>query len=155
MRDVGSMNKLLEFSNGAFEEFVNVRDVVEDILGQLGRLNRNDWIVDATVENIGESALRDIVEKFDMKFADARGISTGVNECIERSGANRDAIACVIANNSCAACPPLMVLSKEADAPCEYVKIYSTSDVDVFVRQDLARRIGVKTMEFVKNKMQK
>lgn len=145
-------NKLHEFSNGAYDEFETVSSVVEEILGQLGRLGRTSWIVDATVEDPLESTLFDLVREFDMKFADARGVSTGVNECIEKSGAKHDAIACVVAANSCAMCPPMMVLSKNANEPDDYVKIYATNDVDVFVRRDLARRIGARSMEIMSKK---
>lgn len=145
-------NKLHEFSNGAFCEFDGACSVVEDVLGKLGLLGRASWIVDATVEDPLESSLFGLVQNYDMKFADARGVSTGVNECIERSGAKHDAIACVVAANSCAMCPPVMVLSKNANAPDEYVNIYAAVDADVFVRRDLARRIGARTMEIMNKK---
>jgi hypothetical protein len=145
------MNKLLEFSNSAFDVFDTVEGVVEDILGKLGRLHRNDWVIDATIDERQNSILYTLAEKFSMNIADASGVSTGVNECIERSGASKDAIACVVAYNPCAICPPVMVLKDETSVQDDYVKLYSTressSSYAVFVRRDLARRVGATSME--------
>ena len=147
------MNKLIEFSNSAFDVFESVDSVVEDVLGNLGRLHRSDWIVDATVEDPRKSTMYALVEKFGMNIAGAAGVSTGVNECIERSGANGETIACVIAYNPCTVCPPVLVLKDATNLPDEYVKIYSArSGHAVLIRRDLARRVGATSMEIISKK---
>jgi len=151
-RDVRGMNKLHEFSTGAYETFDGIESVVEEVLGRIGRLNRDAWVVDATVNDFEGSVLQNMAQKYEMKTADARGVATGVNECIARSGANREAIACVVASNPCVVLPPLMVLPVEAVFPDEYVDIYQMDNARVFVRRDLARRVGVKTMGFIGKK---
>lgn len=145
------MNKLHEFSTGAYETFPGISSVVEEVLGRLGKLNRDAWIVDATVDDFERSALGALARRFEMKTADAHGISTGVNECIARSGAPHGNVACIVASNPPIALPPVVVLPREADQS-EYVKIFEEEHACVFVRKDLARRVGVKTMEIVEKK---
>jgi hypothetical protein len=134
------MNKLHEFSTGAYETFDGIESVVEEVLGRIGCLNRNAWIVDDTVDGFGRSVLRDMAQKYEMKTtADAGAVHEG-------------AIACVVASSPCVVRPPLMVLSGGTVPSSEYVNIYQEGDVRVFVRRDLARRVGIKTMEMVGKK---
>ncbi len=145
------MNKLHEFSSGAFETFPGISSVVEEVLGRLGKLNRDAWIVDATVDDFEKSTLSALARRFEMKTADARGISTGVNECISRSGAVLGNIACVVGSGPSIALPPVAVLPPEA-VSSEYVPIFKWEGACVCVRTDLARRVGVKTIEIIEKK---
>lgn len=142
-------NMLHEFVKGKFDDATGIADVVESVLGSLGYLRRGGWVVDATVENREESALHDVAARHGMTVIDARGVSTGVNECIERSGVDPRDIACVIAFNPCTHLVPIVILTPAGGDIPGYAKAYSNDQHAVFVRRDLARRAGLTSLQIM------
>lgn len=143
-------NMLHEFAKGYFDDMTEIKDVVEDILGSLGLLNKNECIVDATVDDRRQSILYELVAHHDMKFVDANNVSTGVNECIERSGM-KDRVQCVVAVTPCTHQPPVLVLEKYSEKVPGYVKAYASDAYTVFVRRDAARRARLTSLQIMRD----
>ncbi len=142
-------NMLHEFVKGAFDDASGVADVVESILGALGHLRRDAYIIDATVETREESVLHEVAARHHVGVVDARGVSTGVNECIERTGVDPRDIACVVAFNPPTHLVPVVVLTPAGGHVSGYAKAYSDDAHVVFVRRDLARRAGLTSLQIM------
>lgn len=130
----GEKNMLHEFAKGVFDESSGVGDVVENILGALGRLRPGARIVDATVDDGKESILYDLANRHGL------GI-------VATDDPSDESVVCSVGSFLHT---PVVVL-KDHEKPLDgYIRTYSDSESrSVFVRREFARRVGVTSLQIM------